>query len=88
MDTIKIPARYGLCHTLEHVTGNLWQFKQDPRSSYGYRLIGFEGEQHIGFYVSALDPEGGPFMSVDSEIDGYIIKSITIVGLFELVKKQ
>lgn len=87
MEPIKLYARYGYIHTLEHMYDNFWQFKSDPKSASTYRLIGFEGESKIGHYVYALDPEGGPFMSVNSEIDDYVIKSITINGIFELVKK-
>lgn len=87
-EVIKLPARYGYIHTLEHLSGNLWQFHCDPKSSGTYRLIGFEHEPQIGQYVSAFDPEGGPFMGVDSELEGYIIKTIQRNGVFELIKKQ
>ena len=84
---IKLPARYGYVHTLEHIGGDLWQFKSDPKSYGTYRVIGFEGQHEIGPNVYALDPDGGPFMSVGSEIDGYIIKTINTMGVFELIKK-
>lgn len=87
METIKLPARYGYCHTLEYIGNNLWQFKSDPNSGGYYRCIGFEGEHKIGPNIEALDPDGGPFMSVGDIINGYEIKSITMQGIFELVKK-
>ena len=87
METIKLPARYGYIHTLEYIGNNYWQFKSDPKSYGSYRIIGFEGESEIGNNVHALDPEGGLYMSVGSEINNYIIKSITRNGIFELVKK-
>lgn len=86
-NVIELPARYNLCHKLKKVGDTLWQIEFDPKSTGTYRLIGFEGEHKIDTYVRALDPEGGPFMSVGSEIEGYIIKSITAQGLFELIKK-
>jgi hypothetical protein len=87
-DVIKLPARYGYEHTLEHIDGNLWQFKPDPKSCGTYRCIGFNGDSEVGPLIYALDPEGGPFLSVDSEVDGYFIKTINTSGIFELVKKQ
>lgn len=84
MKTIKIPARYGYVHKLEHIGNNLWLFKTDPNSGKYYRLIGFEG---VG-KVKAYDPDGGPYLSVGSTINNYIIKSITTNGIFELEKIQ
>lgn len=88
MEEIKLPARYGLCHKLKKVGDTLWEIEFDPKSTGTYRLIGLDGEHKIGTYVHALDPEGGPFMAVGSEIEDYVIKSITAQGLFELIKKQ
>jgi hypothetical protein len=87
MDIIKLPARYGYCHTLEYIGGNLWKFKSDPNSGGYCRCIGFEGEHKIGPNIKAFDPDGGPFMSVGDVVEDYIIKSITTQGIFELVKK-
>lgn len=86
-EEIKIPARYGYVHKLEHIGDNLWQFKSDPNSGGYYRCIGFEGEHKVGPYIKAFDPDGGPFMSVGSTINGYTIKSITTSGVFELIKE-
>ena len=88
-DIIILPARYKYCHTLEKMSNGKYQFIPDPKSYGTYQILGFDGESHIGQYVSALDPEGGPFMAVDSVInDKYIIKSITRDGIFDLVLKQ
>lgn len=86
MERIYLNARYGYKHHLDKIGGNLWQFYSDERSTGTYRVIGFEGEQNIGPNVNAFDPEGGPFMSVGSTIDNYVIKSISRTGLFELEK--
>lgn len=82
METIKIPARYGYTHTLEHISDNLWSFKSDPKSAGYVRLIGNYPDD-----IKAFDPDGGPLLSVDSEIGGYTIKKIRPGGVFELVKK-
>lgn len=81
---IKLPARYGYTHELRHIEGNLWQFEPDKKSSGTFRVIGFEGEYHVGINCSAFDPEGGPYMSVGGKIGNKIIKSITSNGVFEL----
>lgn len=86
LQEILLPARYGLTHKLKHVGGNLWKIEFDKNSTGTYRLIGFDGEHGIGSLVHALDPEGGPFLSVGSKINDYVIKSILSNGIFELVK--
>lgn len=84
MKTIELPARYSYKHTLNHISENLWLLKVDPKSTGTYRVIGFDGENKIGNLVYAIDPEGGPFIAVGSEIEGKIVKSITINGIIEL----
>lgn len=86
MEDIILNARYGYIHKLKYLSDNNWIIDFDPNSSGTYRVIGFEGESKIGNFVHALDPEGGPLLSVDSKINGYTIKSITHNGIFELVK--
>lgn len=83
-DIIYLPARYGYKHLLKHIGRNLWLFESDSKSSGTYRLIGFDGESEIGQKVYAFDPEGGPFLSVGSKIEGKVIKSISRTGIFEL----
>lgn len=77
-EIIKIPARYGYVHTLTHISENLWSLDPDPRSSGYFRIIGDIGN------VKAIDPDGGPFLSVGDKIEGKTIKSITMNGLLEL----
>ena len=84
METIKLQARYGYNHTLTHVKDNLWILNPDERSGSYFRLIGFEGESHIGNLVYAIDPDGGPFLAVGDKIEGKTIKSITRNGFIEL----
>lgn len=83
-DFINLPARYGYTHKLKFIGNNLWQFEADPKSSGTFRVIGFEGEYHVGINCSSFDPEGGPFLSIGDTIDGKVIKSITSSGIFEL----
>ena len=84
---ILLPARYGMTHKLVHDKDDMWHIEFDKKSTGTYRCIGFEGEHHIGDSIHALDPEGGPFLSVGSTVGGYTIKSITSNGLFELTKE-
>jgi len=84
METIELRARYGYVHLLKHIGGNLWQLEVDPKSVGTYRIIGFEGHSPFEAYCFALDPDGGPFMSVGDKINNKTIKSITSSGIFEL----
>lgn len=77
-EIIKIPARYGYVHTLKHISENLWSLDPDPRSSGYFRIIGNIGN------IEAIDPDGGPFLSVGDKIEGKTIKSIAMNGLLEL----
>ena len=80
MEKIELKARYGYTHSLNHLKDNLWVFQPDPKSTGIYRIIGELGN------IQALDPEGGPFLSVGDKIGNYTIKSITQNGIFELIK--
>ena len=86
MKEILLPARYGLTHKLKYLKDNLWEIEFDKNSTGTYRLIGFDGEHGIGNFVHALDPEGGPFLTVGSKVSDYVIKSISSNGIFELIK--
>ena len=86
MEEILLPAGYTMTHRLVHIKDNLWRFEFDASAYGSYRLIAFDGENTTGQYVYAFDPEGGPFLHVDQVIKGYIIKSITNDGIFELIK--
>lgn len=87
-EEILIPGRYHLVHKLKHIKDDLWQLEVDKNSGYSYRLIAFEGESKVGNFVAALDPEGGPFLSVGDQINDYVIKSISNDGVFELIKNN
>jgi len=78
---IILNARYGYKHKLKHICGTYWQFESDPKSYGTYRLI---GDEHGMAHITALDPDGGPFMEVGSIIEGKVIKSISHNGVFEL----
>jgi hypothetical protein len=71
-------ARYGYKHCLKNVKDNLWTLECDPKSSGYYRIIGSPDNIH------AIDPDGGPFLSVGDQVSNYHIKSITADGLIEL----
>lgn len=88
MEEILLPARYGLTHKLKYVGGNLWIIEFDKNSTGTYRLIGFDGEHRIGNLVYALDPEGGPFLTVGDKVSDYVIKSISNNGIFELINEK
>lgn len=75
---IILNARYGYKHCLKHVQDNLWTLECDPKTSGYFRIIGDPGN------IVAIDPDGGPFMSVGDKIGDHHIKSITINGLIEL----
>ena len=84
MEDIILSARYGLTHKLVYIGNNLWNLQIDPKSAGYFRILGFEGEHEIGNMVSAIDPEGGPFLQVGNKINGKTIKSITRNGILEL----
>ena len=86
-DIIKLHARYGYKHQLTKIGGNFWRLDIDPKSSGTYRLIGFEGKP-IQAHVSAIDPDGGPFISVGDVIDNKKVKSIAVNGILELEDLQ
>lgn len=83
-DVIELKARYGYVHQLKHIDGNLWKLEFDPKSGGYYRCIGFSGDEHVGPNISAIDPDGGPYIHIGYEIDGKIVKSITNDGIIEL----
>ena len=85
METIILPARYGYVHKLEQIdnTSN-WILKFDPKCCGTYRIIGFDGQKVLKGRCFAVDPEGGPFLSVGMKIGDKTIKSITTDGILEL----
>lgn len=82
-DVIHLSGRYGFIHKLVPVGANLWHLEPDKKSAGTYRLIGEYPNN-----IKAIDPEGGPFLSVGSKVNDYVIKSITSDGIFELIKEN
>lgn len=82
-EIINLPARYGYTHQLIKVGDKTYQLEFDKKSTGTYRRIGFENQSPNAAYVYAIDPEGGPFLAVGTEVDGNIIKSITSGGIIE-----
>lgn len=84
---IKLPNRYGNNNYLEQIAGNCWKLVLDKSNNYT-RLIGFDGESKIGSKVKAIDPEGGPFISVGSKIDNYTVETIMSNGIIWLKENE
>lgn len=73
---IKLKSRYAHSdNRLVHIEGNKWKLKTD----YNYRLIMYKD----GSNIHSIDPEGGPMLSIGSEIEGHIVKSISSNGIIE-----
>ena len=87
MEAIELKGRYGLCHKLEHVSGDCWKLVPDPKNNY-VRYIGFDGQKHFGTKIMAIDPEGGPMLSVGDIIKNYTIESITTSGFIWLKENK
>lgn len=82
-EIINLPARYGYVHQLIKIDDKKYQLEFDKKSTGTYRRIGFEGQSPMAAFVYAIDPEGGPFLAVGTNIEGNIIKSITSGGIIE-----
>lgn len=55
------------------------QYRLDTKFNY---RVGFEGNPDDGNYIF-IDPAGGPFMAIGSEIKGHKIKAIRNGGIIE-----
>lgn len=89
MKKIELKARYGLIHHLEHIAGDCWQLKCDPKSTGTYRCIWAPGEYAtMAQKLKAIDPEGGPFMSVGDKIEDYTITDIMSNGVIWMKKDE
>jgi hypothetical protein len=89
-NVIKLQARYGWKHKLEQISGDCWKLVLDPKGPQSYRCIGFE---HTDFKqtpckIYAIDPDGGPFLSVGSTIENYTIDSIMSNGIIWLKQNK
>jgi hypothetical protein len=65
-----------------------WQLRMDQPSLFNYTRLIFEEEDNQGIY--AVDPPGGPFISVGSEVEGLVVTEIknTSLGIFLRLKKN
>ena len=73
METIKLPNRYGLPILLEHVKDNDWELKIPPKNP--YRIIGEKDD------IRAVDPPGGPFITIGCKIENKTVINISNDGL-------
>ena len=84
MKTINLNSRYGNKHKLEQISGNCWKLVLDPEGPQVYRCIGFENtdfSEKPPIKLKAIDPDGGPFLSVGSIVENYIITDIMSNGI-------
>lgn len=65
MKKIKLSNRYNANLWLEHIDKDLWQLKSKNVSDLSYMRIGYEEDNKI---INFIDPSGGPFLSIGSEI--------------------
>lgn len=75
---IQLKSRGGIDNRLVQIEGEPLKFKL--KTDYNYR-VGFM-EYNLGKY-SFIDPAGGPFITVGSEIDGHKVKAIHKGGIVE-----
>lgn len=75
---IKLYSRDGLDNRLVQVEGEPLKFKL--KTDYYYR-VGFKDDNIEE--CTFIDPAGGPFITVGSEIDGHIVKAIYGNGIIE-----
>ena len=75
---IQLESRGGLDNRLVQVEGEPLKFKL--KTDYYYR-VGFKDDNIEE--CTFIDPAGGPFITVGSEIDGHIVKAIYGNGIIE-----
>ena len=75
---IQLKSRGGLDNRLVQVEEEPLKFKLE--TNYPYR-VGFK-DDNIKEYTF-IDPAGGPFIAVGSEVDGHKVKSILEGGIIE-----
>ena len=84
MKKINLSNRYGYNFWLEHTSDDLWILKTTDESNLKYMRQIYNEDNSI----FAIDPSGGPFLSLGTEIDNYIIEEILQPGcIFKLSKK-
>lgn len=75
---IQLHSRGGIDNRLIQVEGEPLKFTL--KTDYNYR-VGFTDENHEEY--TFIDPAGGPFITVGSEIEGHKVKAIHKGGIVE-----
>ena len=73
MNKINLHTRYGYNIYLEHLEDSKWLLKIDEKAN--YTRVGGGLPKNIKF----VDPEGGPFLSVEGTVEGKVITKIDII---------
>lgn len=76
---IQLNSRYGEDNRLVRVGGED-SLKYKLKTRYNYRAGIIEDNQDE---YSFIDPSGGPFIAIGSEIDGHVVKAIHKGGIIE-----
>lgn len=86
MNKIKLDNRYNANLWLEHIDEDLWQLKSEDPEDLQYMRIIYEDDKS----VYAVDPSGGPFLSINTIVgfkEKYIIDEIFRNGfIFKLTR--
>lgn len=91
---IKLENRYSDCNLIELVwkISNLFVFKviPDPKSANHWRIVGSDNKEFTYIEPNAIDPSGGPFISVGNVdiIPGFTLVKIYWLKDYYLVFKQ
>lgn len=72
MKRIKLPSHDGSRNYIEQVADNQW--KLVPQYDWTREI--YDGEKHTERKLMAVDPSGGPMISVGENIYGLIVESI------------
>ncbi len=75
---IQLHSRGGIDNKLVQIEGEPLKFKLE--AAYGYR-VGFKTDDEDD--CTFIDPAGGPFITVGTNIEGYIVKTIFKDGTIE-----
>ena len=75
---IKLNSRYGIDNRLIQIDGKLNRYRLSTK--YNYR-VGFEDDNIEK--CTFIDPDGGPFITVGSEIEGHRVRAIYDNGIIE-----
>lgn len=70
---INLDNRYGAKLWLERLDKGLWILNSEKKEDLGFMRIIYKEN---GKDIEAIDPSGGPFLSVGTVLEGYIIEEI------------